>query len=65
MQSGKGGEEQIFLIFGDEPLLDILELQMKIKTKVLGVFISSFKTYTRYFGVADEKKKIEKEAVAY
>ena len=38
---------------------------MKIKTKVLGVFISSFKTYTRYFGVADEKKKIEKEAVAY
>ena len=37
--------------------LDILELQKKIKKKVLGVFNGSFETYTRCFEVVDNEKK--------
>ena len=36
--------------------LDILEFQITSKKKVLGIFISNFETYNRYFWVADEKK---------
>ena len=39
--------------------LDILitDEEQKEKHKVLGVFISNFETYTRHFGIADEKQK--------
>ena len=37
--------------------LDIHELQMKSKKKVLGVFNGSFQTYTRYSWVADDEQK--------
>ena len=42
--------------------LNVLELQMKSKKKVLllALYISNFQTYTRYFGVEDEKQKINK-----
>ena len=33
---------------------------MKNKKKDLGVNVSDFKTYTRYFEVADEKEKSKK-----
>ena len=36
--------------------IDIFELQMKSKKKVLGVFIGNIETFTRYSEVADEKK---------
>ena len=52
----KGGN---FKIFGDELILDILELQMKSKEKkglLRRIYISSFETYTRYSQVADKKK---------
>ena len=41
-------------------MLNILEFQMKNKKKDLGVNVSDFKTYTRYFEVADEKEKSKK-----
>ena len=37
--------------------LDILELLIKIKNKVLVVFKGSCETYTRYSGVVDEDQK--------
>ena len=37
--------------------LDFLKLMMKSEKKDLGVFIGSFKTYTRYSGVYDEEQK--------
>ena len=52
----RGGGGQKFKIFGDELILYILELQMKSK-KRFKAYISNFETYTRYFGVADEKQK--------
>ena len=52
----KGGAK----IFGDELILDIFEMQMKSKKKVLAVYISNFETYTRDFRVADEKQKPNK-----
>ena len=55
----KGGLGK-FKTFGDELTLDILELQMKTKKKVLVLYISNFKTYTRYFGVSDENLKNKK-----
>ena len=45
-----------FKICGDELKLDILELQMNSKKKVLGVYIGSYKTFTRYSRVADKKR---------
>ena len=50
MVSQKG---ENFKISGEELILDILELQMKSKKKVLCVFIGNFKTHTRYSQVAD------------
>ena len=47
-------------MFGDELMLDIFELQAKSKKKVVGVYTSNFKTYTKYCGVADEKQKTKK-----
>ena len=40
--------------------LDILELQMKSKKQVLGVFYGSLETYTKYSWVADEEQKKKK-----
>ena len=37
--------------------LDILELHMKSKKKVLSVFYGSLQTYPRYSWVADEEQK--------
>ena len=46
--------------------LDILELQMKSKKKVLNVFYGSLETYTRYSWVADgEQKKMSIVFVVY
>ena len=42
-----------YKVFGDEFILDILKLRIKSKKKVLGINISIFETYTRYFGVID------------
>ena len=47
-----------FKICGDELILYILELQMRSKKYVLGVYIGNIETYTRYSEVADEKKKV-------
>ena len=49
-----GGDLKICV---DELILDILELQIKSKTKkkVLGIY-RNFENYTRYFRVADEKR---------
>ena len=41
----KGGD---FKMCGDELILDILELQMKSKKKVLSIYIGNFETSTRY-----------------
>ena len=48
-KGAKGGAK--IKIFGDELILDFLELQMKSKKRVLGVYISNLKTYTRYYGL--------------
>ena len=53
MNRPPGGD---FKIGGDELMLDILELQMKSKKKVFGIYIGNYETYTRYFRVADEKR---------
>ena len=38
---------------------------MKSKKKVLCAFYGSFKTYTRYSGVADEKQKKKVSGIFY
>ena len=53
-QRGETGSD--FKTCGDELILDILELQMMSKKKVLGIYIGNFETYTIYSRVADEKK---------
>ena len=37
--------------------LNIVDLMMKIKKNVLGVFYDRFETYSRYSGVKDEEQK--------
>ena len=44
-----------FKIYGNELILDILELQAK--KKVLGIYIGNFETYTRYSRVAVKEQK--------
>ena len=41
-------------------ILDIVELQIKSKKKVLGVCISYFKTYTRHSGIVVKSKQKKK-----
>ena len=48
-KGGWGERWQKFTVFGYELILDILELQMKTKKKVLSVYISNFGIDTRYF----------------
>ena len=52
--SSKGAIGSREVIIGN--LHDILQLQMESKKRVLGVFISYIKTYTRNLGVADEEQ---------
>ena len=47
----------VFKFFRDELTLDIVEFQVMSKKKGLSCILSNFKTYTRYFGTADEKQK--------
>ena len=55
---GGGGEIKVLGNFklNFKLSLDTLELQMKSKKKVFGIFISNFETYTRYCWVADEEQ---------
>ena len=60
--SGVADEEQkksVDNINVEKLILHVLELQTKSKKKVLGVYVSNFETYTRYFKVAPECKKVK------
>ena len=52
-ENKQGGD---FKICGNELILDIFELQMKSKKKVLSTYIGNFETYTRYSRIAGEKR---------